>query len=118
MKFKLFGVTWDFTEIILWVRVITNPNYWIQTDSYNRVWDKMLRAELKNPIFESKDEYTIKLNGRMIWIANYPYGYGSDYGWPKISVGLPSRRTRILLRTAINNNNNYASTKNVVNLRG
>lgn len=45
------------------------------------------------------DAHTIKLNGKLIWIASYPYGSyrlfdGSEF---------PSRRTTLLMKAAIDN---------------
>lgn len=106
MKFKLFGIIWDFTNLILNIYVFVNPRFWINVGDFDKEWDRMVREELKDPHFEYASKHTVKLNGRKIWISNYPYGFGCDYSGIHYNI-LPSRKTRFLLNAAMNNKKNY-----------
>lgn len=118
MKFKLFGIMWDFTNIILNIVVVINPVFWIQVGSQSKEWDKRLRNELENPSFSDVGKYTCKLNGRRIWISNYPYGYGNDHPRFGSPQPLPARKTRILLRKALRDKRNHMeSCENVIKFK-
>lgn len=60
------------------------------------ILDKWMNDALKKPEFKSDGKYTVMLNGRKIWIGNYPYAYGKLYG----DELLPSRSTVKKLRKA------------------
>jgi hypothetical protein len=62
-------------------------------------WDKKLLRILNNPISISREnEYWVKINGDNIWVANYPYAYGSP---DNNREGLPSRSTVVKLRMVV-----------------
>ena len=84
------------------------PKYWIRNYETDEVWDKMLLGFLENPVFSERideDEagYIINLNGVAIWIENYPYGFGMYANPLRLDVGMPSRRTVIKLKEALDN---------------
>ena len=79
------------------LRVIFTQYCWIQVDQYSPEYDRWIRSSLKNPVFKYSSAYYIFLNGKKIWIKNYPYGYGT------IHSGRPSRRTMFRLKDAVDN---------------
>ena len=86
-------------ELMLLIRVLLTPSYWIRIYRYDSSYDKWLRLQLINPIFTDMDAHTIKLNGKLIWIASYPYGSYRLFDGSE----LPSRRTPLLMKAAIDN---------------
>ena len=54
---------------------------------------------LNNPTFTEIGEHTVRLNGRKIWTYNYPYAYGTPYGWA--SEVMPSRGTVVRLKNMV-----------------
>lgn len=94
------------SDMLMNVRIILSPTHWISVYPTNKVWDKKLQTLLENPQFEFVSAGRISLNGIQIWIENYPYAYGSKcietgYTFNKINL-LPTRKTRIRLRKAVN----------------
>lgn len=93
-------------RMLLNLRIILLPWYWISNCATCREWDKRLNKMLDNPEFEYVSEHRIELNGQLIWISNYPYAYGErlikmQYLWNTTGL-LPSRKTRIRLKRAVN----------------
>ncbi len=52
------------------------PKYWLQNHTYSREVDRWFIESLKNPQFSKglMPQYVVELNGKIIWIANRPYG--------------------------------------------
>ena len=93
MRFKLFNITWNFSPVYYFLMVIITPPCWIRSGFTDKKWDKKVLAELKNPVFTDKNNYTVTFNGKIIWIENKPYDCVTDYsGGHKGSI-LPSRAT-------------------------
>jgi len=89
-------------ELLKLLRIIFTPTCWLQNDPYSSEYDKSLRSALRNPKFSSEGNYTIVLNGKEIWISNYPYAYGMPHSLKYRSSGYrPSRRTIFWLRDAV-----------------
>jgi hypothetical protein len=93
------------SNLLLDLRIIFCPAYWINTGSVNRAWDKKVQKMLENPRFEYMSRARIKLNGNLIWVENYPYRYGEklieqEWLWQETNA-LPSRKTRIRLKKAV-----------------
>lgn len=85
--------------MIDWYRLL--PPYWVQVHPTSKAWDKVLNELLdRGPITEIGD-HTAKVGGAVVWVANWPYGFGNPYG--KEAVGLPKVATRKRLRAAIAN---------------
>lgn len=78
---------------------IFRPTYWVRNYRCSEEWDKELNSMLDKPVFEYTGSHTIKLNGKMVWISNYPYAYGSPYEWG-VEV-LPRRETVIRLKDTL-----------------
>lgn len=75
------------------LRVLLNPACWLQNHPYSAAWDKELRRLLATEKFEGVDEYTARIGGREIWIANHPYASMRPYG---NMPGCRPKRTTIL----------------------
>lgn len=97
MKYVNF-ILWRLANII--VRILL-PSFWIQNYKTNWHWDCVLLNKINSPetIYGIPDKYTVVINGKLIWISNYPYAYGSAH---HVSDDLPSPITRILLKRKIN----------------
>lgn len=94
------------------IKIIFIPSCWIRIGHTCKDWDFWLRNALKDPQFEYLSKYTVKLNGKEIWIANYPYGYGSE----PCSDALPKRSTVFLLKKYVDRwliNNGYSQKTNI-----
>lgn len=72
-----------------WQRWV-NPLNWIQVGHTNWDYDAALNKALDNCGISSVGRFTCEVNGRDIWIGNYPYSYGNIHG----SNALPSMKTR------------------------
>jgi hypothetical protein len=81
---------------VTWLRILVTPGCWTRNKETDEFWDSALKAELQNPVFTELETHTIKLNGREIWVSNYPYSYGNNYDMG-YEGGLPSRKTAFLL---------------------
>lgn len=79
------------------ILALINPAYWFSNHKTCYRYDRLLRNELKNPIFTDIGLYTCKLNGKEVWISNYPYAFGSPGSGLKNTI-LPRRSTRIILK--------------------
>jgi hypothetical protein len=68
--------------------------------SYNEFWDKKLNEFIDNNQIQLNDTYTLKVpKGLEIWIAGYPYSYGTIYKSLSGEVKIrPSRLTIVKLR--------------------
>lgn len=95
-------------EISLFLKVITSPTCWFRNYRYNKHWDKIIRKDLENPIFEKISNNTCVLNGTCLWISNFPYNSCNPHG--KEWVGMPSRKTVFLFDEIFMKN-----TKNIKN---
>lgn len=85
-------------NIFIWLKytilVLIFPLTWIRVGEYDKVWDKLLLEQLKDPHFSELKEHTVCLNDREIWIANYPYACCSDHKvYSDYTDSLPSRKT-------------------------
>lgn len=97
-------------ELIKSYLIYFNPKYWITSKHYDKELDCWLKNAIKHYNFEYVDEYFVKIDGKYLWIANYPYSvfyYGGlverEIGKLKLQYatyktefsksGIPSRRT-------------------------
>lgn len=91
-----------------------SPKYWISVDVTCKEWDKTLNEYLDNPNahFEKYDGYRAVINGEtLVWIGNYPYGYGNKCEGLTLRGPLPKNSTRIRLYERLKNAPWY-NTKN------
>ena len=79
-----------------WQRWV-NPLNWIQFGYTSWEYDAALNKALDNYGISSVGYSTCDVNGRHIWIGNYPYSYGNI----EDSSALPSMKTRRKLRRMI-----------------
>jgi hypothetical protein len=54
---------------------LISPKYWLMLKTYNKHCDEWCITALKSPKIEIISEHRAKLNGKEIWISNYPYGF-------------------------------------------
>ncbi len=81
-------------------RILTTPLCWIRDRSTNKYVSNFINKSLDDghvPIMI--DNYTHKLNGKLIWTSNYPYSFGNIYNDQTRS--LPDRKTVFRLYDAI-----------------
>ncbi|PHQ78909.1 MAG: hypothetical protein COB66_07915 [Coxiella sp. (in: Bacteria)] len=81
---------------LLWVSV--NPMFWVRNYRTGSHWDRSVLLNLQTPEFTELGDYTVKLNGKEIWIYNYPYAYATDNNAKGKQVVMPSRLTCFLFR--------------------
>jgi hypothetical protein len=86
-------------RLIKKLRFILMPTFWLRNHPSSAKWDDALNKMLDCPSFERNGAHTIILNGRQILVSNYPYAYGSPYGWG-VEV-LPHRDTVARLHKAV-----------------
>lgn len=99
-----------FKEIQLFFIILTDVRYWFSIKKVNKEYDKFLRNLIKNKSkIKKKYSYTCYINNNEIWVSNYPYAFGGLCSYKNKNFksnikGLPSRRTRILLKEYLNKN--------------
>ena len=86
--------------MIDWYRLL--PRYWVQTERTNLDWDRALNKALDAALPTIDDKFTVTLaDGRQVWVENWPYAYGTEWGHPTKRRGLPTVKTRKRLRDAV-----------------
>jgi hypothetical protein len=60
-----------------WYRLF--PTYWIQVGETSLSWDHRLNLLLDTEELKLEGPFTCSLGSQRVWIANYPYGFGSQY---------------------------------------
>lgn len=78
-----------------WQRFI--PGFWSQNATTSLEWDKALNAALDEHGVTYADRHHARIGGFYVWVANWPYAYGSLDGCD----ALPKVATRKRLRKAI-----------------
>lgn len=76
------------------------PRYWMQLYPTCRNWDALLNEALDHGI-TSLGPHTADIGGVKVWVANWPYAYGSPYRGFGSGDRLPTVRTRQRLRAAV-----------------
>ena len=88
-------------KVPLWLRVLTRPHMWIRNEPTDKDWDIKLRGLLKsNRPYSRGCGFTVRLGGVPVWVQNWPYAYGYQFGGEGRKK-LPSRRTALQLRDAM-----------------
>ena len=98
------------------LRVLFNPSYWIlNSPPPNEEWDGELNKMLDNPEFGRIDSHTCNLNGKTIWIENFPYAYGSPWANHRYHGKdiLPKRRTILKLYDALESHKKWTKIFNL-----
>ena len=86
------GFNLSINDLMLWVRILLNPNYWITTERYSKTWNDELNRLMNEHSFTEIDEYTAKLGNTTVWVANHPYVSFTNYNTFRFK-GRPSRLT-------------------------
>ncbi len=81
-----------------WQRLFCGP--WAQCAKTDWEWDDILNKAIDLHGVSHSDSHTAKIGPFTVWIANWPYGYGSQYA-PRENEYLPSVATRHKLRKAL-----------------
>lgn len=77
--------------------IFVTPDCWLRNYSYSDYADLFINSSLDaGHVLKIKSRYSAELNGKELWIGNYPYAYGSI----GLFDGLPSRRTVFRLKAA------------------
>lgn len=84
------------TRGVDWLRFL--PQYWFQNNRTDRVWDAALNKAIDAFGVKKVDSYTCMVGPFEVWISNWPYAYGNQYG---VNDLLPMAKTRRKLRNAI-----------------
>lgn len=82
------------------VFTITHPSFWFMNYPYSAAWDAELRQLLSTTVFTDVTEYTAKLGGIRIWVANYPFACMNFMG-NRPSRRLIAKAYQRLLRAAV-----------------
>jgi len=53
--------------------VLFHPRFWLMNDSYEKAFDTWLLHSLETSSFSDITSFRATINGRRLWIANYPY---------------------------------------------
>lgn len=78
------------THLYDFIWVLFHPSFWLVQDAYNEGWDKALNEAIDNKAIVTKQgDCRVVLEGLEIWVANYPYAYGTN----TVAGIRPSRRT-------------------------
>ena len=82
-----------------WYRFL--PRYWSQNKPTCRQWDAILNKALDEFGVTDVDRHHCRVGPLQVWIANWPYSYGTAYGADCPYTGLPTVATRKRLRREI-----------------
>lgn len=77
------------------------PIYWMQNEPTDYAWDKLLN-DLLDKHTPVRSYMTCKLGKIEVWVGNFPYSYGGYYDDSTSRYGLPTVKTRLRLRAALN----------------
>ena len=75
--------------------ILVRPHYWLSIESTCYKWDARVNYLLDNYTPTSISSHVIVINNINIWIANYPYAYGSHWGGPSDVIPRPKTRVRL-----------------------
>lgn len=81
-----------------WYRIL--PLYWFQNSATCPLWDKALNEALGRYPVENVTGYSCSVGPLKVWIANWPYAYGSDQNGSSEEL-LPKVATRKRLKKAV-----------------
>lgn len=81
-----------------WQRLLA-PKAWIQLGPTDWEWDAALNMALDNHSLGKRSFGYQEVGPFMVWINNYPYGYGNRVSGASDLTGLPSYKTRKRLKS-------------------
>lgn len=78
-------------KIKAFFRILFTPLCWIRSDSTNKFLSARINSAIDNncDVILRNDGFYVIMDDMLIWIKNYPYGYGSVPG----QRGMPDRTT-------------------------
>ena len=89
-------------NLYYFIKVLLTPTCWLRNSPTSRHWDASVLENLKSPEWSDLQKHTVKLNGKTIWISNYPYASCTDHR--AIREFMPSRITVFKFFDAIEEN--------------
>lgn len=83
--------------------VYLNPAFWLQNHPHSKFLSEWYVYKLNDPNILITDigDHTAKIDGRLMWIANYPYACGCPYPNHKMVEYLPAKWIRYELNKRI-----------------
>jgi hypothetical protein len=73
---------------------ISRPGWWMQNERTDYGYDDMVRKMLDRHPLKYVGGHTAKLGTLTLWVANYPYAFGTPQ-WPRVVANvLPAPLTR------------------------
>lgn len=63
------------------LRYLFRPGWWVMLCPYSDGWDKRLNELLDGHEFEAVNEYSARIGGVELWIANHPYASMRPYNF-------------------------------------
>jgi hypothetical protein len=87
------------------------PDYWLQSNPYNKDWDALLNRLLDTEDFVLEDIYTARIGGGVVWISNHPYASFSPYYPVRMDVR-PKRITMVRAKRKLD-----ADTNSGINMK-
>lgn len=58
---------------------LLRPRHWLRAYPTSLTWDAFVLRAIASGDVERICDYTAKVGGVMVWVANFPYGYGRRY---------------------------------------
>lgn len=78
------------------LRVLTNPSCWTQSDPYSEEWDEELNKAMESHTFEYTDEFVARIGDLRVWISNHPYASFTPYSGGSFFTEVRPKRYTIL----------------------
>lgn len=91
----------------MFLRILFTPSCWIRNHPTSLEWDEWLSKALEDPEISELGNHDCLINGKGVWISNYPYCYGG----PRRVWVLPKRSTVFRLHDIITNHPDYVPPK-------
>lgn len=77
-------------DLIIWLKILLNPSYWLMNNPYDREWDRTFNKLMEEYNFTDITNHTAKLGDTIVWVANHPYASFTKF---LRQSGRPSRIT-------------------------
>ena len=58
---------------------LSRPWHWFRNHPTSAAWDAFVLQAIADGKVRRVSEYVADVNGRSVWVGNYPYGYGNPY---------------------------------------
>ena len=85
------------------IRIIKTPRCWARNYKTSQTLDSWLKRALLIPAITEIGQHTCKVDGKLLWIENYPYAYGNLRNIRR----LPSRGTVFMLHDELLKHKEY-----------